>query len=520
MARFSQPSVTPKHSTSAAAAAPKMQPVVTKPVKVKQPRLSKAKPSTVNVAGGEAYILSLRHRVASLVLNSMLSDRFYTTVDQNLKDLQAIVTEACDRGMGEFVAKAALYARKTHGLRTVSHVLAGELGDQASGATWRKGFYEHIVDRPDDLLEILAYWTKRHPESRHPNAMTRGFAKALAKLDAYRLAKYKGDGKEVSMVDAVNLCHPRVPKDHPIHLLMKGKLAAADTWEKSLSAAGGDEDAKAGEWARLLKDGKLGYLAALRNLRNIAKQAPDAVDMAADLIMDPAKVAKARIFPFQFRTAYDILRQDTDIPAKVRGLLVGAVAKAADLALANVPKLDGATLVVVDDSGSMTSGGNDSGTPIKIASVFAAALMKGLPDADYMQFSDDARYMNLDTVGMGVFALANAIEGSCKSGGTNFESIFTKANANRKYRRVIILSDMQGWMGHGAGQGSFKSYCGRAGIVPFIYSFDLTGNGTSQFPQSQVALLSGFSEKIFDIMNQVEVDKDAMIHAIDAVKLS
>jgi hypothetical protein len=31
-------------------------------------------------------------------------------------------------------------------------------------------------------------------------------------------------------------------------------------------------------------------------------------------------------------------------------------------------------------------------------------------------------------------------------GGTNFQDIFVKAN--KSYKRIVILSDMQGWIGH------------------------------------------------------------------------
>ncbi len=501
-----------------------------KTAKVKAPKVSKAKPSTVNVAGGESYNLSLRSEIVTGVLNCMLKGGFYKDANGELAQIQALVERADKAGDLEFVAKLALYARHVHGLRSVSHVLAGELGDRARGVPWKRPFYHNIVFRPDDLTEILAYWNHRHQGFRHPNAMTRGFATRLASFDAYRLAKYRGDGKQVSMIDAVNICHPRVPKKHPIHDLMKGKLAAADTWESAMSKAGnvdvnGDRDetkeeavaeAKGAEWARLLSEGKIGYLACLRNLRNLAEQASDeAIDIAAALLMDAKQVAKCKVFPFQFRMAYKTLRE-ASIANDRRALLVGAIARAADLALGNVPVFDGKTLVVVDDSGSMTSGGSGDETPIKIASVFAAALIKANPRADYMQFSDIARYLQPDTVGMGVFALAQHIEATCKSGGTNFTAIFEKARHG--YDRVIILSDMQGWM-QGGTQAAFASYAKRSGKAPFLYSFDLAGHGTSMFPEKQVCLIAGFSDKVFDTMGNVERDPAALVNEIAAIDI-
>ncbi len=478
--------------------------------------VSNAKPDTRNSAGGEAYSMPIRQEIAAVVLNCMLNDRFYTSAQGNLEQLHDLVARAEKAGETEFLAKAALYARQKHGLRTVSHILAGEIGDLSRGASWKRPFYAAVADRPDDVCETLAYWNQRHPGSRHPNAMTRGFAQALASYDSYALAKYRGEGKGVNLMDAVNICHPRTPKGHPIHDLMTGKLKPADTWEAALSKAGqaaeteeDKEELKGAAWARLLAERKLGYLACLRNLRNIAEQAPDALQAALALIQDEKAVAKSRVFPFQFRTAYDLFKASS---LDTRTLVMKAIAKAADLALGNIPKLPGRTLVVVDDSGSMTSSGGTGGV-IKIASVFAAALVKALPTCDYMQFSDDARYINLDTVGMSTFALAEKIEGSCRSAGTNFNAIFDRAKHG--YDRIVILSDMQGWM-QGGLQERFKAYVRASGKLPKLYSFDLTGNGTAQFPADQVCLMSGFSDKVFTLMGQMEVDKDALVTDIEA----
>ena len=492
--------------------------------------ISNAKPNTVNKAGGEAYSMPLRHEIATCVLNSMLNDGFYAKAQDNLTQLQGLVERADKAGDLEFVAKAAIYARHTHGLRTVSHLLAGEIGDRARGEAWKRPFYSAVIQRPDDVCEVLSYWNARHPGVRHPNAMLRGFGQALVRFDAYALAKYRGQGgKEVNLVDAVNLCHPRAPKGHAIHKLMTGKLEAADTWEKAISAAGKIEaegtdeeidaaktEAKGEEWKRLIKEKKLGYLALLRNLRNIAAQAPDALQDALAVIEDEKAVLKSRVFPFQFRKAYEIGKSLHSAQGR---LIMIAVAKAADISLRNVPAFPGKTLVVVDDSGSMTGGGEDS--PIKIASIFAAALMKALPTAEYMQFASDARFMNLDCVGMSLFALAEKIEASATNGSTNFVSIFTETARHRKvFDRVIILSDMQGWVQNGV-QEMFAKYahaCRQSGgQTPKLYSFDLKGHGTAMFPADQVCLMAGFSDKVFTVMGQMEQDRDALVKEIEAV---
>ena len=101
--------------------------------------------------------------------------------------------------------------------------------------------------------------------------MKKGFATALGRFDDYQLAKYKGEGKEVKLVDVVNLVHPTqtAKNNFAISKLVNGELKSHDTWESELSAAGNDTEAKKTVWNRLLDERKLGYFALLRNLRNI-----------------------------------------------------------------------------------------------------------------------------------------------------------------------------------------------------------------------------------------------------------
>lgn len=66
---------------------------------------------------------------------------------------------------------------------------------------------------------------------------------------------------------------------------------------------------------------------------------------------------------------------------------------------------------------------------------------------------------------------------------------------------------------------SFVEYKHRTSADPFIYSFDLAGLGTLQFPERKVFCLAGFSEKTLDGMAMLEKDKDALIHEIESVQL-
>ncbi|MFT4548781.1 MAG: 60 kDa SS-A/Ro ribonucleoprotein, partial [Verrucomicrobiales bacterium] len=96
-------------------------------------------------------------------------------------------------------------------------------------------------------------------------------------------------------------------------------------------------------------------------------------------------------------------------------------------------------------------------------------------------------------------------------------AVFQRAQAG--YDRVVILSDMQAWMGHWTPKQEFEKFVKRNGKRPRVYSFDLAGYGTLQFPEREVYCLAGFSDKTMETMKFLEEDKRALLSQIDSVDL-
>ncbi len=478
-------------------------------------------PKTTNLAGGEAYAQSPELELVSFLLTSFVKDTFYekeAAVPKRVKDLLAKVKP-------DFAAKAAIYTRNEFNMRSISHIVAGELASYAAGKPWAKSFYEKVVVRPDDITEILSYYFGMGKDQKETNAMRKGLGAAFNKFDAYQLSKYRAEGKSISLVDAVNLLHPRSTDRNreALKALVEGTLSNQSTWETKLSQAGKSENAdelKGKAWADLISEGKLGYMALLKNLRNIIEQADeDTLDLALKQLADPAKVAKSRVLPFRFYTAYQEIQKMGDGRAR---LTLSALGKALDASFVNVPKLDGETLVVVDHSGSMGSG---VGSEFQVGAMFGVALAKS-NNADFMYFGDNAKYRDiaLDAPTLGQLETLDALNGyygSSANGyvghGTNFNSIFQ--TANKKYDRIVIFSDMQGWVGGYTPKAAVNAYRTKFNADPHIYSVDLRGHGTMQFPENKVYALAGFSEKVFELMGLLEQDKKALIHKIEAVEL-
>ncbi len=472
---------------------------------------------TVNLAGGEAFIESPKLELVSILLTSFVKDQFYRKEEAGLERLREVIAAIPDK---RFIAKTALYARNQFGMRSITHVAAGELAKVIKGEPWFKNFIAQVCHRPDDMMEILGYYTARfgveHINGKGrkvrrpiPNSLKKGFSIALSGFSAYQLAKYKKEGKGISMVDLVNLCHPKASDD--LTALMKGTLKPADTWETKLTQAGHNAETeeqkgelKAEAWKELIAERKIGYFALLRNLRNILQQAPEMVEAACELLCDEGLIRKSLVLPFRYTTAIDEIKKLSEDGSRQ---VVVAISKALDIACKNVPVFTGKTLVALDCSGSM------EGKPAEIGSLFAAVILKS-NDADLICFSNESEYKGINPLDS-VTSIASSIRFAF--GGTNFQSIFERAK--KAYDRIIILSDMQGWIGHTAPTSNYEAYCARHNCRPNIFSFDLQGYGTLQFPQPQVYAIAGFSEKILDVMRLLEQNKDALIQEIEKVEI-
>lgn len=467
---------------------------------------------TVNKAGGVAFQESPQLEFVSTLLTTFLKNQYYRN-EQGTSDRLVELIGKIDK---KFAAKAAIFARNKFGMRSVSHLVAGEIAKQVKGEQWTKMFFDKIVYRPDDMVEILAYYYA-NVASNEPNALRKGFAKAFTRFDAYQLSKYKKEGHEVSLIDVANVVHPFHTK--AVEGLIKGTLKPAETWETKMTQAGQKaendehkEELKKEVWVSLLKERKLGYFALLRNLRNIIQQAPELISLTCELLVDEGLIKKSLVLPFRFITAYQELQEERGA-AKI----LAAISQALEISFANVPKLPGETLVVVDHSGSM---GNGMSSNFMKGALFGIAMAKA-NNADFMHFGSLAKYLNfnpLDTTLTIAQWLDNQNSGrNFVNHGTDFYTIFEAAS--KRYDRIVIFSDMQGWGHGGAPTTELNTYKSKFDANPNIYSVNLCDQGTLMFPEANVYALAGWSEKIFDIMKLLEQDKQALIHEIERIEL-
>ena len=321
-----------------------------------------------NHENAPAYVLTPALELYAAVATAALSDQFYEAADTRLVRLRELVA----KNEPQFVAQLAVYAREQLYLRSVPLVLAVELARLHRGDNLVSCLVARVVQRADEIGQLLACYAQANGRTEGRKTLghlskqvQHGLALAFNKFDAYQLAKYNRDGAAVRLRDALFLVHPK-PRDEAqqavFDQLVAGTLPTPYTWETELSAVGQVSYATAAErqvavartWETLVASGRLGYMALLRNLRNLleANVSADALGQVCTTLADARQVARARQLPFRFLAAYrEVLALDNGRVAPVLAALESALAASA----ANLRGFGAATRVVVacDVSGSM-----------------------------------------------------------------------------------------------------------------------------------------------------------------------
>ena len=267
-----------------------------------------------NYEGAKAYKLTPEMELYSAVVTAGLSDNFYEKSDTRLARIQELML----KNNPEYVAKLAVYARNEMYMRSVPMVLAVELAKANSGNAVVSKTVNGVVKRADEITELLAYYQLANNRNgvkklnKLSKQIQKGLSEAFNRFDEYQFAKYNR-ATEVKLRDALFIVHPKAKDESQQEIFNKiasNELAVPYTWETELSALGQvkyeNEKAKVGavkvKWEELIDSGKIGYMAMMRNLRNIldANVSAEHVKKVCDYLSNENAVANSKQLPFRF----------------------------------------------------------------------------------------------------------------------------------------------------------------------------------------------------------------------------
>jgi len=349
------------------------------------------------------------------VLSTLLwEDTFY----EDGVDIAKRIVDTAAKVKPEVVAGLAVEAR-TIGLRHTPLLLLLDLIKR--GGVGVANTISNTIKRPDEITELLSLYWKFNPNKDLSAQLKKGVAKSFNKFNEYQLGKYNRDGA-VKLRDALFLSHAK-PKDKEqevlFNKLVTNTLAIPDTWETELSAGKDKKET----FERLLSEGKLGYLALLRNLRNMVDAKVD-LKLVKDAIL--ARKGADMVFPFRYVAA-----------ARHAPLLERAIDQALLAAVTKGIKLPGKTVVLVDTSGSMY--GSKVSAKSEIDRVTAAATLASVINGDEVRVIAFGTTTQELPHRLGMAGVDNIVRTSL--GGTNLGAAVKKANAIGGDRLIVITDE-------------------------------------------------------------------------------
>lgn len=494
--------------------------------------------------GGDGYARDARSELFLLAVSNMVGeDTFYETAGARDSRYAALVHQLAVSDF-DWLSRFTRWLRGEANMRSASLVLAAEAAKACleAGQAGSRAIIDSVLQRADEPGEFIGYW-HTHYGRKLPKPVKRGVAAAAARLYNERsYLKWDSDSRGVRFADVIQLAHVdpkaewqstlfkyaiesrlgidglQVPESltmlrdnaalralssEAAHDYLFGEndltaspadaLAAAGmTWEALPSLLGGAWTAQ--RWEAIIPS--MGYMALLRNLRNFDQAGVSDVVAAtvAARLADPEQVAKSRQLPMRFLSAYRAapsLRWSYPLE------------QALDAAVANIPALDGRTLILIDTSGSMHAPFSKDGTLMRwdAAVVFGLALARRCAHADVISYSNHGLRFEPQPGESLLRAIDRWKSGGYFIGGGTNTAGATGATFDR-HDRVVILTDEQA--GYGGDPGA---------VVPAsvpLYTWNLAGyrlGHAAGGPNRHT--FGGLTDRGFDMIPLLERGRDA-----------
>jgi 60 kDa SS-A/Ro ribonucleoprotein len=335
-------------------------------------------------------------------------------------------------------------------IRASVHQKRAEFNESNPG--YMKTVGKSIALRPDDLTNQFEYFMYvNKSKNKLSSIVKRTWAERLGEYSRYQLNKYKGK----SLIDLVRISHAW---NNDIDELMKtGSIKVEEserTWENLRS--------EGKTWKEILETIEIPHMALLRNLRGIFKEIEDLEIARSVMTKLSAGVTKGNQFPFRYWSAYKAVEKEE---INHKGIILDGLEECMDISVLNMPKLDGKTICLSDNSGSAWGQlSSEYGTvyAAEIANLSSLITGKQSDEGEIGLFGDRLIVESVSKRN-GLLSQLKAINeverDHGKLGGGTENGIwlfFDDAIKNKKhYDNIFIYSDMQA--GHGGLYGTDSS---------------------------------------------------------------
>jgi 60 kDa SS-A/Ro ribonucleoprotein len=515
--------------------------------------LGKLVPATdaLNEHQAPAYALPPKHQLAQYAATGCLNSTFYASADEQL----AKVLELCEQVDADFIAKTAVFCRERGYMKDMPALLCAVLS--VKDRNLLNAVFPRVIDNAKMLRNFVQIMRSgavgRKSLGTAPKRLVREWLDARDPVSLFKA----NVGQDPSLADILKMVHPK-PKD-PNREALFGYFIGRDynvealpdvvrIFENFKKAGSGNRgevpdvpfqmltalELGTAEWIEIAR--RAPWQMTRMNLNTFARQGvfreAGMAELIANRLRDPAKIGKARVFPYQLMVAYVMAASNADIPQVVSNALQDAM----ECATANVPQFPGKVYVFPDVSGSMSmaatgyrQGATSAVRCVDIAALVAATVLRQNPQAEVIPFETTVRDVRLnprDSVMTNAEKLAKLM-----GGGTNCSAPLELLNQRRASGDLVIyVSDNESWVdaphyGRFGGSAtrtmkawaSFKQRNPKARMV----CLDIQPYATVQAKeQADILNIGGFSDQVFDVIAEFargELSADHWIGVIEEV---
>jgi 60 kDa SS-A/Ro ribonucleoprotein len=498
----------------------------------------------VNEAGGSAYSFTPRHQLAQYAATGCFNTTFYATAEEQL----AKVIELCGKVDAEFIARTAVFCCERGQMKDIPALLVAILS--VKDRALFQAVFPRVIDNGRMLRNFVQIMRSgvvgRKSLGTAPKRMIREWFAARDDEAIFKTSV----GNDPSFADIIKMVHPRpvtearqalfgwfIGREINIDVL-PGAVRRFEQYKTGATSELPDVpfqmltslELGAPEWTAIAR--RAPWQMTRMNLNTFARHGvfdqPGMPELIARRLGDAGEVKRARVFPYQLLAAYTMT--DDKVPQVVREALQDAM----EIAIGNVPEIEGKVYVFPDISGSMHSpvtghrkGATSKVRCIDVAALVAAAVLRRNPKAEVIPFESDVVEVKLnprDSVMTNAEKLA-----SLPCGGTNCSAPLRELNRRRaKGDLVIYVSDNESWIdspAHGHWGGSrtetikqwaqFKSRNPQARMV----CLDIQPYGTTQAQErADILNIGGFSDQVFEVITEFAAGRLNAAHWVGVIE--
>ncbi|MBD5780872.1 TROVE domain-containing protein [Pelagicoccus sp. NFK12] len=521
-----------------------------------------------NEQGAVAYQRSATQALAQYVATGCLNGTFYASADEQLDR----VVELCKAVDAGFIARLAVYARRSAYMKDMPALLCAVLSTRDAELFDRVAF--EVLDNAKMVRVFVQIMRSGAVGRKSLGTRPKRFVQEwLYKLSDEQLFR-SSVGQNPSISDVIKMVHPR-PRDAnraALYAYLIGKDYDAEALpslvaeyeafkdralngpnppalKKALrmlrKSKGFDFDANVPdvpfqmltalplglrEWASIAKNAS--WQMTRMNLNTFQRHGlfehPDLVNRVANRLRNPERIKKARVFPYQLLAAY--MNAEASLPQAIKNALQDAL----EIAVENVPSIEGKVVLCPDSSGSMQSpvtghrrGSTTAVKCVDVAALVAAAFLRKNQDAQVLPFMEKVRNVELNPRDS-VMTNAKTLS-SLGWGGTNCSAPLKWLNDRREAPDLVVfISDNESWVNSGPSrQGTAMmqewEVLKRRNAKAKLVCIDIQPYSTAQATSRRDILnVGGFSDSVFSAIADFArhpIDGDYWVSKIEDVQI-